>query len=300
MTARKLDWGQAAALERIDRELASQPAGHRNWYVNKEGMTLAIVAQPEEFATGSPDHEPGRTPPAEKQQRRRIPRTFAIGTKEVTVAQFHHFLDEHDEVKARYKSLERFNREADWPMLGVTWFEAAMYCNWLSKRDGIPEEQWVYPAGVRIDEGVQMPKAYLSRTGYRLPTEAEWEYACRAGAATSRFYGASEAMLKEYAWYTKTTGDEHGWTVGQLKPNDLGLFDVLGNAFEWCQSPFPTRQGGDDLEPPKLRVIDTDGRILRGGSFDSPASNVRSAYRLQMRPTNRFSSLGLRVGRTQR
>jgi serine/threonine protein kinase/formylglycine-generating enzyme required for sulfatase activity len=300
MMPRKLDWGQAEAVERIDRELASRPAGHRNWYVNKEGMTLAIVAQPEEFTTGSPDHEQGRTPPAEKQQRRRIPRTFAIATKEVTVAQFRPFLDEHDDIKARFKSLERFNREAEWPMLGVTWFEAATYCNWLSKRDGIPPEQWVYPAAARIDEGVEMPKAYLSRTGYRLPTETEWEYACRAGAATSRFYGASEAMLKEYAWYTKTTGDEHGWTVGQLKPNDLGLFDVLGNAFEWCQSPFPARQGGDDLEPSKLRVIDTDGRILRGGSFDSPASNVRSAYRLAMRPTNRFSSLGLRVARTQR
>jgi serine/threonine protein kinase/formylglycine-generating enzyme required for sulfatase activity len=298
-TPRKLDWGQAEALERIDRELASQPASDRNWYVNKQDMTLAIVAKPNEFTTGSPDHEQGRTPPAEKQQRRRIPRTFVIATKEVTVAQFRHFLDEHEDMKARYKGLERFNKQADWPMLGVTWFEAVMYCNWLSKRDGIPPEHWVYPAEGKIDEGMEMPKGYLSRTGYRLPTEAEWEYACRAGAETSRFYGASEAMLKEYAWYTKTTGDEHGWTVGQLKPNDLGLFDMLGNAFEWCQSRFPNPQG-DDLELSKLRVIDTDGRILRGGSFDSPASNVRCAYRLAMRPTNRFSSLGLRVARTHR
>src|SRR5882762_8004362 len=75
---------------------------------------------------------------------------------------------------------------------------------------------------------------FLSLTGYRLPTEAEWEYACRAGAVTSRFYGGAEEMLDRYAWYFGNFRDR-AWPVGRLKPNDYGLFDVYGNVIEWCQ-----------------------------------------------------------------
>jgi serine/threonine protein kinase/formylglycine-generating enzyme required for sulfatase activity len=299
-TPRKLDWQQGAALERIDRELRGQPAGKRNWYVSKEGLTLAIVRGPQEFTIGSPEYEPDRTPAAEKSQPKRIPRDFAIGTKEITVAQFRLFLADYPAMAPRFDSLKKLNSQDDGPMLGVTWFEGAQFCNWLSKREGLPPRQWVYPEINKIDEGMELPADYLQRTGYRLPTEAEWEYACRAGAATSRFYGSSDAMLKEYAWYTKTTADERAWPVGQLKPNDLGLFDMLGNALEWCQGVAAPYRPGDDVEDLRLRVTDIDGRVLRGGAFESPATWARCAYRLKMRPTNRFNSLGLRVAKTYR
>ena len=74
----------------------------------------------------------------------------------------------------------------------------------------------------------------LGRTGYRLPTEAEWEYACRAGAVTSRYFGVNVDLLGQYAWYLATSQD-HAWPCGSLLPNDLGLFDMLGNVYEWCQ-----------------------------------------------------------------
>ena len=74
---------------------------------------------------------------------------------------------------------------------------------------------------------------FLELTGYRLPTYAEWEFACRAGANTSRYYGLTERLLPNYAWYL-VNADSHVWPVASLKPNDFGLFDMQGNAFEWC------------------------------------------------------------------
>ncbi len=115
-------------------------------------------------------------------------------------------------------------------MIGFTWYIAANFCNWLSEQEGLPKDQWCYlrnEAGAYA-EGMTIPADVLKRTGYRLPTEAEWEYACRAGAVTSRYYGQSIDLLGDYARYQANSRD-HAWTCGSLLPNDLGLFDMLGN-----------------------------------------------------------------------
>ncbi len=121
-------------------------------------------------------------------------------------------------------------------MIGFTWFIAAHYCNWLSQEEGLPSDQWCYIPNEdgAYGEGMTIPANVLDRTGYRLPTEAEWEYACRAGAVTSRYYGHSNKLLKAYAWY-RANSAERAWMCGSLFPNDLGLFDMLGNEYEWCQ-----------------------------------------------------------------
>src|SRR5262249_4623921 len=120
---------------------------------------------------------------------------------------------------------------SDSPARWVTWGIAAEYCNWLSEKEGIAKEEWCYEIS---EKRIDFATKCLAKCGYRLPTQTEWEYACRAGATTSRFFGTSEALLKEYAW-CRTTGDGKGpFPVGQLRPSDLGLFDVYGNVSEWC------------------------------------------------------------------
>jgi formylglycine-generating enzyme required for sulfatase activity len=135
-----------------------------------------------------------------------------------------------------------------------------------------------------------------------LPTEAEWEYACRAGAVTSWYYGESEELLEKYACYLSNSF-YRSWPVGSLKPNDFGLFDTHGNVWTWCQERYRNYTLGkdekriDDKED-SLFVNDKESRVLRGGSFFYPAGNLRSAYRFFYTPAARSNNVGLRPART--
>jgi formylglycine-generating enzyme required for sulfatase activity len=312
---RELDWQQSDALRAIDRELAGQSHKDRNWFVTKHGDTFSVIRGPVEFTMGSPDYEPGRDKTdTEVLHRARIPRSFAIATREVTVGQFQRFLDANPEIKRRAQAagqrdptrtgsiLTRLKLDDDCPQVMMTWFEAAQYCNWLSQQEGIPEEEWCYPSLDQIKEGMQLPSNYLQRTGYRLPTEAEWEYAARAGATTSRFFGFSEELLREYAWYTANTFNERPWPVGQLKPNDFGLFDVYGNVWEWIQDLYKqhTERVHEDREDTVLIVSKEHKRPRRGGSYSYSADFLRSAYRNHYIPDERRDSVGFRIARTIR
>jgi formylglycine-generating enzyme required for sulfatase activity len=218
----------------------------------------------------------------------------------VTVGQFRRFREDHEYRKDSSPS-------DDHPANQVTWYDAAAYCNWLSKREGIDEAQWCYlpKEGGGYAEGMKLKPNYLGLEGYRLPSEAEWEYACRAGAVTSRYYGEAEGLLGKYAWYTTVSQVRGMRPVGSLKPNDLGLFDTLGNALEWCQEGFgyyePAEPGraSEDKED-KRDITDKSIQMVRGGEFEYHASYVRCAVRFWFLPATRDDALGFRPARTFR
>lgn len=138
-----------------------------------------------------------------------------------------------------------------------------------------------------------------------MPAEAEMEYATRAGALTSRYFGETEDLLPKYAWYRKNS-QEKTWPVGRLKPNDLGLFDMLGNVETWCQERFkgyPQKgKASEDKEDNEdnYSINKEITRPTRGAHFFSHASDVRSSYRMQSVPRVRADHLGFRPARTYR
>jgi serine/threonine protein kinase/formylglycine-generating enzyme required for sulfatase activity len=278
--------------ERIQDILASlaNEREHRRprWYINSQGQTMVVVPGPVEFTMGS--REPGSDA---TQHRQLIRRPFAISATAVTQAQYRQKV----QPMADDKGLDR-----DHPAVYVSWFDAASYCNWLSEQEGIDRDQWCY--NINADGGVELRERYLNRTGYRLATEAEMEYANRAGAVTKRFYGETEELLEKYGWYVPNSKGHH-WPVGSLKPNDLGLFDTHGNVWCWCQEPPRNYSSG---QPEQLfedkegnLVIDRDqSRALRGNCYTDQGSSVGCAKAWYPAPTYISNITGFRVARTMR
>jgi formylglycine-generating enzyme required for sulfatase activity len=243
---------------------------------------------------GSPLWEPDRIPINEKPHRRIIPRSYAIMTKPVTVAQWQQFLSDRPDVPGDF--VKRYSPEPGGPIIAVSWFAAAQYCNWLSEKEGIPKEQWCYPD--KIHDGMKPFPDYLRRTGYRLPSEAEWEYACRAETTSSRSFGSSVELLARYAFF-QLNSRERTWPVGQKRPDDLGLFDMHGNVWCWCQGPAFLYPSGRTEDKEDIRYIEEKiGRVLRGASFYIHAPLVRSADRFSIRPALRNIDIGVRACRT--
>jgi formylglycine-generating enzyme required for sulfatase activity len=276
---------------------APQVAVGKDWFVNGDGQTYAVVRGPVEFTMGSPQTEPDRVAVSEPPHQKRIGRTFAVATKEVTVEQFLRFRSDHEWVK-------RASPGPDTPAVAVTWYDCAAYCNWLSAREGIPEDQWCYRpnrAG-KYEEGTTIKRGHLALTGYRLPTEAEWEFACRSGSTTARYYGRGEELLSRYGWFLKNA-DDRARPVGQLRPNERGLFDVLGNALEWTEVPgllYSTEETDDKENGEYSTVNELMPRILRGAGFIAQPMFLRSATRTVSRPGDRILYIGFRPARTLR
>jgi serine/threonine protein kinase/formylglycine-generating enzyme required for sulfatase activity len=253
----------------IDRE----SAGRKRWYVTATGQTMACFPVLDgEFLMGSPDTEPFRGRDESLLAVRLSP--FAIATCETTLAQF-----------ARFRTHPDHDREVgpsdDRPVNHVRFCEAAAFCNWLSRQEGLEPDQCCYEM---VDGQTAVTREdFLKRPGYRLPTEAEWEFACRAGSSTSRFVGDSDQWLTSYAWFV-ANADDRMHAVGSRMPNQFGLFDVYGNAMEWCHK---TRAGGE----PRFQV-------LKGAAFPYGASHLRSAKRYLAFPTSHNKTHGFRVART--
>ena len=179
---------------------------------------------------------------------------YELGKYPVTIAEYMHFAKKNEEHLPKWKEelghYEKINLTDNAPIIGVSWHDAVAYCKWLN------EQQKVYV--------------------YRLPTEEEWEYACRAGTTTKWSFGDDKKKLGKYAWYRENSydlGEEHGdygtHVVGEKLANPWGLFDMHGNVFEWCADWYDKEE---------------ERKVLRGGSWISDADNTRSANRYGSNP----------------
>jgi formylglycine-generating enzyme required for sulfatase activity len=301
-----------AATVAAQQPAAGQPDRPRS--IPAPNGHVMVVIRGGEFVMGSPTAERGHSD-TETQHRVKIPRTYAVATTEVTNAQFARFLAAVPDYAARWRTataarfgrppgLAGYSRTPDSPQIGVSWYDAARYCNWLSQEAGLQKDQWVYPEVIEPENGLTLPANYLHRTGFRLLTESEWEYAARAGTTTSRHFGDDDSLLPKYAWYDSTTKRERAYPVAQLLPNQWGLFDMLGNVWEWTldrRQPYPADDRvTDDVEDAELRVSNDVARTRRGGSFAYEWFTVRSAHRgaLTYFPNQTRDNVGFRVART--
>ncbi|MCI0666944.1 MAG: formylglycine-generating enzyme family protein, partial [Methylococcaceae bacterium] len=168
----------------------------------------------------------------------------------------------------------------------ITWFQAAEFCNALSEREGFKP---CYKIEGRSVEWLR------NANGYRLPTEAEWEYAVRAGTKSIYFFGDDARRLGEYAWYSENSG-KTVHPVGMRKPNPFGLYDLLGNVWEWCWDWDGTYN--DTIQTDPAGPETGDYRVLRGGSAWDDPSYLRSAIRIRIQPEFWDEFIGFRCVRS--
>jgi serine/threonine protein kinase/formylglycine-generating enzyme required for sulfatase activity len=294
---------QEPALASIDDQLRSNsPGGQRRWYVNSMGHTMVVVSGWTDFLMGSDQYDPERAP-NERQHSQQIRRSYCLSSHETTVTQFTAFLRDTagEEVASRryLAAAELGSVAATLPCADVSWYEAAAYCNWLSAREGLPPDEWCYVPNKQGDwaAGMTIARDFHDRGGYRLPTEAEWEFACRAGTITSRYCGHGTQWLDQYAVFAGP-GQADLQPVGQLKPNDLGLFDMLGNVAEWCQDAYRSTSSPTDTTQGDYELQDARARVLRGGSAYDPPYRIRAAARDDALPGSRAAAIGFRVARS--
>jgi formylglycine-generating enzyme required for sulfatase activity len=158
------------------------------------------------------------------------------------------------------------------PVEQVRWSDAVRFCNERSRLEGL---QPCYD--------VETWQCNFKANGYRLPTEAEWEYACRAGTQTAYFFGSNPLKLADYAWFDKNSGG-HPHPVGQKRPNPWGLYDMCGNVWQWCndfyQVDYYQKAPQENPRGPK----DGETKVVRGGAWKFSAQNCRSGYRYNENP----------------
>ena len=212
-----------------------------------------------QFKMGSPQAEPERAS-SETSHKVTLTKAFELGIYEVTQSQFEMVMGKNP---SDFRGPEN-------PVENVSWNEAVEFCRRLSE---LPEEK-------------------AARHVYRLPTEAEWEYACRAGVDKLHNFGKDSSRLGDFCWFDQNSAGTTN-SVGQKKANCLGLFDMHGNVTEWCQdwnADLPDRTQKDPVGPTLGNT-----RVTRGGGYSSSAGQMRSAYRGAEPPEYTANSLGFRV-----
>lgn len=272
------NWG--IALPKIPRQAV--PVKGRNWQVNNLGMTM-VMLPPGKFRRGDIDSD-GRP-----NQTVTLTRGFHIASHEVTVGMWQQFIDDMEYPAGakpkKWPGVHKKNSPTkQHPVQRVNWSDCVLFCNWLSHRDGLT------PCYKQDGKTWKWDQA---ANGYRLPTEAEWEYACRGGTSTAYCSGDDDESLNRFAVY-RSVGAQ---SCGRRLPNRFGLFDMHGNVHEWCFD-YWTRNYSLQLDVQNpVRSKPSTGRVVRGGSFRSGGRVLRSSSRRVANPRIRYDDIGFRVVR---
>ena len=269
---------------------------HELWTIS--GQRMVILDPPELQWIGSPANEPGRDAGDEKRHPVHMGHRFAISTHEVTAKDYLEYRP--DAIPS-----EDYCPSLDCPMLDIPWYDAARYCRWLSDREGIPESEMCFPRLEDIQPGMPIDPQALDRTGYRLPTEAEWEFAAHGGYAEGRHFGFATELLDHYAWTAQNSG-YRSHPVGTRLPNDYGLFDIFGNGMEWCLTSHDVFQNWPDegVIPDSATLLPTVGDYhrmeTRGGAHLFQPLDARASHRNHHSADMKRVYLSFRIARTIR
>jgi len=201
--------------------------------------------------------------------------SFYIGKYEVTNKEYRQFDPGHS---------GRWSND-NYAVEKVNWYDAINYCNWLSDKEGF--ERCYSGSGDDI-------VCDFSKNGYRLPTEAEWEYACRAGTTTKYYWGDEDEMDDDYCW-DSSNSNRTVHPVGQKKSNAWGLYDISGNVNEWCWDRYDEDYYKKSPSENPTGPSSSSKRVIRGGSWTIYASICQSAYRYGIRPDGAGDSNGFRL-----
>ena len=276
-------------------------------YTNSIGMKFVLIP-PGEFTMGSTPEEIEEALPFAGDDtqwqgfiRSEAPRHKVIltqpiylGVYEVTQAQYERMMGRNPSrfaaTGADKELVVGIDTQAP-PVETVTWNEAAEFCSKLSEKENLKPKY--SPSGEIL--------ADVEGTGYRLPTEAQWEFACRAGTTTKYWIGDSEEQLVQTAWFGANSGGRTH-AVGELKENPFGLYDMHGNVWEWVQDGWEPNYYTQFQEQPALNPSGPTSagaqRVLRGGVYSDSASDCRASFRRARPPTHLDLNIGFRVALT--
>jgi formylglycine-generating enzyme required for sulfatase activity len=227
---------------------------------------MLVLIPAGEFLMGSPDSDKDAEPDEKPQHRVRIARPFYLGATEVTRGQYRAITGADPSY---------FKGSDDLPVERVSWEDAIAFCDKLN----------------------QVENERLEGARYRLPTEAEWEYACRGGSMTPYSFGDDAASLGEFGWSSNPVGKTH--PVSQKRPNGFNLYDMNGNVWEWCQDWYDKDYYGRSPNADPLGTAGAASRVIRGGSWLDDPRSARSANRGASSPDDRDYFLGFRLARVQ-